>query len=157
MPKRRLHGESSPPKRNARVAEGASELRGVPLPEGWTSVDSLLVWAQGEPQPSRSIACFDFDGCLAATSVTNQDPDAWRMMYPHVPCVLKTLHASGHKIVIVTNESMDRLKKPEAIRKTIVKKTTRLAAFARETGVPMQVCMSLRCSCSVATTRSSPA
>ena len=37
------------------------------------------------------------------------------MQFTHVPAVLASLAASGHTLVIVTNESMDRFKKPEAI------------------------------------------
>ena len=59
------------------------------------------------------------------------------MQYSHVPQVLQALHASGHAIVIVTNESMDRFKKPEASRSAILKKTGRLEGFAEAANVPL--------------------
>jgi bifunctional polynucleotide phosphatase/kinase len=59
------------------------------------------------------------------------------MKFPHVPAVLASLHASGHAIVIVTNESMDRFKKPDVIRSAMMKKTGRLAGFAAAANVPM--------------------
>lgn len=58
------------------------------------------------------------------------------MQFPHVPQVLAAL-AESHAVVIVTNESMDRFKKPEAIRSAIRKKTGRLAGFAAAANVPM--------------------
>ena len=61
------------------------------------------------------------------------------MLYPHVPNVLASLSAQGYSLVVVTNESMDRLKKPDAIRKCIEKKCGRLEAFARAVSVPLLV------------------
>eukprot|EP00316_Scyphosphaera_apsteinii_P021558 CAMPEP_0119313068 /NCGR_PEP_ID=MMETSP1333-20130426/27774_1 /TAXON_ID=418940 /ORGANISM="Scyphosphaera apsteinii, Strain RCC1455" /LENGTH=169 /DNA_ID=CAMNT_0007317801 /DNA_START=144 /DNA_END=653 /DNA_ORIENTATION=+ len=91
------------------------------------------------PKPSASIAAFDFDGCLAKTPLGGNDPTAWKLMFPHVPAVLRTLHSKGFKVVVITNESMDRLKKPEAIRGAIRKKCGRLEGFAEAVGAPMQV------------------
>mmetsp|Transcript_17474 Transcript_17474/g.44758 ORF Transcript_17474/g.44758 Transcript_17474/m.44758 type:complete len:351 (+) Transcript_17474:77-1129(+) len=117
-----------------------STLRGVPVPSGWgVHGSSLLVWRFMDPQPSSKVAAFDFDGCLAKTSLGGNDPNAWKMQFPHVPEVLAKLVASGHTIVIITNESMDRLKKPEAIASCIAKKCGRLAGFARATAVPLLV------------------
>ena len=127
------------------VPKGASNLRGVPLPSEWSvQGSSLLVWQYqpaGTPAPTgcAKIACFDFDGCLANTPLGGNDPKAWTMQYPHVPLVLRELAATGHKIVVVTNESMDRFKKPEAIKACVLKKTGRLEAFAAAVGIPMVV------------------
>ena len=74
---------------------------------------------------------------LADTPLGGNDPKAWKMQFPHVPRVLAELHASGSAIIIVTNESMDRFKKPEAIRAAILKKTGRLEGFAAAAGVPL--------------------
>lgn len=116
----------------------SKQLRGVQLPDGWIAQGSLLVWSYGDPEPSPMIAGFDFDGCLAHTSLHDNSPNAWKMQFEHIPAVLKKLHSTGHKIVVVTNESMDRLKKHDAINNCIVKKTTRLMAFAHAVNVPMQ-------------------
>ena len=61
------------------------------------------------------------------------------MQYSHVPQVLQALHASGHAIVIVTNESMDRYKNNDAIAKSITKKVGRLEGFCNKVQVPMLV------------------
>ena len=77
--------------------------------------------------------------CLARTPLGGNDPNAWSMQFTHVPAVLASLAASGHTLVIVTNESMDRFKKPEAIAAAIRKKCGRLEGFARAAGVPLLV------------------
>mmetsp|Transcript_3284 Transcript_3284/g.9496 ORF Transcript_3284/g.9496 Transcript_3284/m.9496 type:complete len:237 (+) Transcript_3284:3-713(+) len=130
-------------------------MRGVPVPDGWSVVgDSLLfrdfgaLGPEGAPGAPASEgrprwAAFDFDGCLANTPLGGNDPTAWKMQFPQVPSVLRDFHRAGFRIAIITNESMDRLKKPEAIRNCILKKTGRLVAFVREVGVP---CVVL-CSC----------
>ena len=116
-------------------------LRGVTVPSGWgVHAGSLLVWHFMNPSLAGSkVAAFDFDGCLAKTSVSNQDPKAWSMLFAHVPDVLASLSAQGYSLVVVTNESMDRLKKPDAIRKNVEKKCHRLEAFAKAVGVPLLV------------------
>merc|ERR1711957_312187 len=79
------------------------------------------------------------DDCLAKTSVAGFDPKAWKMLFPHVPAVIAKLHGTKHKIVVVTNESMDRFKNPDAINQAILKKTGRLEGFAAACGVPMML------------------
>jgi hypothetical protein len=60
-PKRPARPSGVPPS----LPSGASELRGVTAPPGWTvHGGSLLVRAFGAPQPSSSVAAFDFDDCL---------------------------------------------------------------------------------------------
>ena len=118
----------------------ATRLRGVPVPAGWgVHAGSLLVWRHMSPQPASRIAAFDFDGCLARTPLGGNDPNAWSMQFPHVPAVLAKLAAGGHSLVVVTNESMDRFKKPEAVAKAIAKKCGRLEGFAKAAGVPLLV------------------
>ena len=77
--------------------------------------------------------------CLANTPLGGNDPNAWRMQFAHVPRVLQKLAESGHTLVVVTNESMDRLKKPQAISACVHKKCGRLEGFARAAGVPLLV------------------
>lgn len=84
------------------------------------------------------MAAFDFDGCLAKTPLGGTEHD-WKMQFAHVPAVLASLLASGHTLAVVTNESMDRLKKPEAIAGCIRKKCGRLERFAAAAGVPLLV------------------
>lgn len=98
----------------ASVPPGSNALRGVLVPAGWSvHGSSLLVWEHTTTAPSGKrcltgcdkIAAFDFDGCLANTPLGGSDPTAWKMQYPHVPQVLRSLVSSGYKIIIVTNES----------------------------------------------------
>ena len=98
----------------ASVPPGSNALRGVLVPAGWSvHGSSLLVWEHTTTAPSGKrcltgcdkIAAFDFDGCLANTPLGGSDPTAWKMQYPHVPQVLRSLVSSGYKLIIVTNES----------------------------------------------------
>ena len=110
-------------KREERDETRVTRLRGVEVPPGWSVVGgSLLVWSHGAPAPSARIAAFDFDDTLAKTALGGFDPSAWRNLRPQVPAVLRRLHDEGFRIVVVTNESMDRFKQPEAIRKAVAKK-----------------------------------
>jgi DNA 3'-phosphatase len=118
----------------------SSRVRDAALPDGWGCFGgSLLVWEHRAPLPAAAIAAFDFDGCLAKTALGGFDPDAWEMMFDHVPAVLRALHAQGHKLVVVTNESLDRFVKLEAVQKALRKKIGRLEGFARAADVPLQV------------------
>lgn len=51
----------------------------------------LQVWQTHKLQPSTKIAAFDYDGCLAKTSLYKKGPDAWSVLYPEVPIKLKQL------------------------------------------------------------------
>ena len=129
-----------PPAAAAPTPPRATSLRGVACPPGWGVVGgSLLVLEFQDPKPAAKVAAFDFDGCVARTSLQGSDPNAWSMMFSHVPAVLQRLHADGFKVVIVSNESMDRLVKPDAIANAIKKKTGRLHAFVRAVDVPTLV------------------
>jgi len=138
VPKAKVVRPAARPDGAMQLPQGARELRGVSVPSGWSvHGGSLLVCSFGDFCPSAAVAAFDFDGCLARTPLGGNDPNAWSMQFAHVPQVLSALAASGHAIVIVTNESMDRLKKPDAIKNNLLKKTGRLAGFAAAAGVPL--------------------
>ncbi len=104
--------------------------------------------------PSR----FDFDGCLANTPLAGFDPNAWKPMFPNVYATLTKLHAkgahvlcqnacifshlrefTGERIVIVTNESIERFKSQDAVSKAISKKIGRLTGFCTQANVPCLV------------------
>lgn len=122
------------------LPSASRKLRGVAVPHGWGVFGgSLLAWLHGAPVLTSKIAAFDFDGCLADTPLGGFDPNAWELQYPHVPQVLASLVASGHTIVVVTNESMDRYKNNDAIAKCIAKKVGRLEGFCSKVQVPMLV------------------
>jgi len=72
---------------------------------------------------SEKLATFDFDGCLANTSLFKKGPDAWSVLFPSIPAHLKTLHDSGYKLVIFTNQSdIGKAAKPETREKAIAEK-----------------------------------
>ncbi|KAJ0046095.1 hypothetical protein Pint_04746 [Pistacia integerrima] len=87
---------------------------------------------------SKKIAAFDFDGCLAKTSVKRVGADAWSLMYPSIPDKLQSLYNDGYKLVIFTNESnIERWKNK---RQTAVdSKIGRLNNFIKRVKVPIQV------------------
>ncbi|EGD81657.1 hypothetical protein, variant [Salpingoeca rosetta] len=125
-----------------RLFKGAVAL---PVPKGWHCLrDSVLCFDFGDVEPSHKIAAFDFDGCLASTSVRGFDPNAWRMRFQSVPEVVKQYAADGYKIVIFTNESIERFKNEGAIRKAVMKKIGRVKGFLEAVNIPTQVFCMLR-------------
>ncbi|XP_002524515.3 polynucleotide 3'-phosphatase ZDP isoform X1 [Ricinus communis] len=87
---------------------------------------------------SSKIAAFDFDGCLAQTSIKRIGADAWSLMYPSIPKKLQGLYKDGYKLVIFTNESnIDRWKNKRQV--AVDSKIGRLNNFIRRVKVPIQV------------------
>ncbi|CAN4102962.1 unnamed protein product [Withania somnifera] len=87
---------------------------------------------------SNKIAAFDFDGCLANTSVKRVGADAWSLMYPSIPEKLQRLYSDGYKLVIFTNESnIERWKKSR--QAAVNSKIGRLEQFIQKAGVPIQI------------------
>ncbi|KAA8524003.1 hypothetical protein F0562_010566 [Nyssa sinensis] len=87
---------------------------------------------------SGKIAAFDFDGCLANTSVKRVGPDAWSLMYPSIPEKLQGLYSDGYKLVIFTNESnIERWKNKRQV--AVDSKIGRLNSFIKLVKVPIQV------------------
>ncbi|WZZ42541.1 hypothetical protein YC2023_038800 [Brassica napus] len=87
---------------------------------------------------SEKIAAFDFDGCLAKTSVKIVGADAWSLVYPSIPEKLQSLHSQGYKLVIFTNESnIDRWKNKR--QAAVDSKIGRLNSFIKRVEVPIQV------------------
>ncbi|KAL8543986.1 hypothetical protein ACS0TY_004510 [Phlomoides rotata] len=87
---------------------------------------------------SRKIAAFDFDGCLAKTSVRRVGADAWSLMHPSIPEKLQSLYRDGYKLVIFTNESnIERWKNKR--QAAIDSKIGRLENFIKLVKVPIQV------------------
>eukprot|EP00249_Psilotum_nudum_P013242 c24236_g1_i2 orf=636-1160(+) len=89
-------------------------------------------------QASNKIAAFDFDGCLAKTSVRRIGADAWSLLYSSIPEKLLGYCGEGYKLVIFTNESnIDRWEKSR--QKAVDSKLGRLKGFMDCVKVPMQV------------------
>ncbi|XP_057766424.1 polynucleotide 3'-phosphatase ZDP isoform X2 [Salvia miltiorrhiza] len=87
---------------------------------------------------SSKIAAFDFDGCLAKTSVKRVGADAWSLMYPSIPEKLQNLYRDGYKLVIFTNESnIERWKNKRQV--AVDSKIGRLNSFIELAKVPIQV------------------
>ncbi|KAL0406731.1 UNVERIFIED_CONTAM: Polynucleotide 3'-phosphatase ZDP [Sesamum latifolium] len=81
---------------------------------------------------------FDFDGCLAKTSVKRVGADAWSLMYPSIPEKLQSLYNDGYKLVIFTNESnIERWKNKR--QAAVDSKIGRLENFIKLVKVPIQV------------------
>ena len=77
---------------------------------------------------STKLATFDYDGCLAKTSLFKKGPDAWEVLFPSIPEHLKTLHENGYKLVIFTNQSdIGKAAKPESRAKAIAEKKVSLS------------------------------
>jgi bifunctional polynucleotide phosphatase/kinase len=139
-PKRALSGGAT---RDAKKSTSAAfPLARLPMPAGWTLPDENFAARDFGPAAAaaaevgeadkgkRCVAAFDFDGCLSPRGGKET------MQFPQVPDVLRELHKQNYRIVIVTNESIDLLKKEEARRNCVLKKTGRLDAFMEEVGVP---------------------
>ncbi|WJX44404.1 hypothetical protein P8452_31384 [Trifolium repens] len=89
-------------------------------------------------EDSSKIAAFDFDGCLANTSVKKVGPNAWSLMYSSIPDKLQSLYNNGYKLVIFTNESnIERWKNTR--QKAVDSKIGRLNQFIEKVKVPIQV------------------
>jgi DNA 3'-phosphatase len=86
------------------------------------------------------LACFDFDGCLAKTSLFKKGPEAWSLLFPSVATHLARLNSEGYRVVIFTNQSdIGKAAKPDTRAKAIAEKTGRLSAFVKTMGFPITV------------------
>nr|GMD84163.1 polynucleotide 3'-phosphatase ZDP [Ipomoea batatas] len=88
-------------------------------------IDCILCFQDEGLLDSEKIAAFDFDGCLAKTSVKRIGANAWSLMYPSIPEKLQSLYNDGYKL----NK-----------RQTAVdSKIGRLEGFIKLVNVPIQV------------------
>jgi len=100
----------------------------------------FFFWEHQDIKHSTKIASFDFDGCLAKTSLFKKGPDAWSVLFPSIPEKLKKLHDDGFKLVIFTNQSdIGKAAKPETRLKAINEKKGRLMGFTKQIGLPFQI------------------
>ncbi|GAB4846576.1 hypothetical protein Ancab_025583 [Ancistrocladus abbreviatus] len=105
----------------------------------WKAFQTIIFLEKDDGlQDSRKIAAFDFDGCLAKTSVKKIGADEWSLMYPSIPHKLQQLYNDGYKLVIFTNESnIERWKNKRQV--AVDSKIGRLNNFIKHVKVPMQV------------------
>ncbi|XP_020572296.1 polynucleotide 3'-phosphatase ZDP isoform X2 [Phalaenopsis equestris] len=138
--KRKLFGAEET---NLEVKFSLSDVRNkykdASLPPNWKAFKTIIF---NEPEDglhdTEKIAAFDFDGCLANTSVKRIGADAWSIMYPSIPEKLQELYNGGHKLVIFTNESnIERWKNKR--QQAVDSKIGRLDNFIKLVKVPIQV------------------
>jgi len=135
-------------KRKAKAAKAAKAAKGdvrsdTSYPGGdrwkWEGT-TLLYWNNAESKASEKIAAFDFDLCLAKTSLFKKGPDQWSLLFPAIPTIFKKLDSEGYKIVIFTNQSdIGKAAKPETRKKAIDEKIGRLGGFVKQMGLPISV------------------
>ncbi|XP_047317295.1 polynucleotide 3'-phosphatase ZDP isoform X2 [Impatiens glandulifera] len=127
----------------ADIALSVTEIKDVYkdaiLPPKWKAFQTIIFLERDDGlKDSSKIAAFDFDGCVAKTSVRKVGPDAWSLMYPSIPEKFQSLYNDGYKLVIFTNESnIDRWKNKRQV--AVDSKIGRLCSFIKSVNVPVQV------------------
>ncbi|XP_039026843.1 polynucleotide 3'-phosphatase ZDP-like [Hibiscus syriacus] len=121
------------------VSDVKDKYKDAALEPKWKAFQTVIFLERDDGlHDSGKIAAFDFDGCLANTSVKRVGADAWSLMYPSIPEKLQSLYEEGFKLVIFTNESnIDRWKNKRQV--AVDSKIGRLNNFIKQVKVPMQV------------------
>ncbi|XP_052873415.1 uncharacterized protein F21D5.5 [Anopheles cruzii] len=139
------HGDQASKKRTKEDKPSPEESYGSlkPATSGvWESLDKkqLHVYTSAGVVASTKIAAYDMDGTLIKTKSGNVFPksiDDWQIAFPEVPGKLKSLNASGFKLVILTNQAgigKGKLRIEDFRQK--------IESLIRKLGVPMQVFIS---------------
>ncbi|OMO74744.1 Zinc finger, PARP-type [Corchorus capsularis] len=120
-------------------SEVKDKYKDAELKPKWKAFQTIIFLEKDDGlHDSGKIAAFDFDGCLAKTSVKRVGADAWSLMYPTIPEKLQSLYEKGYKLVIFTNESnIERWKNKRQV--AVDSKIGRLNSFIEQVKVPMQV------------------
>uniref|UniRef100_A0A0E0JIE2 PARP-type domain-containing protein n=1 Tax=Oryza punctata TaxID=4537 RepID=A0A0E0JIE2_ORYPU len=88
------------------VSDIKKNYKDATLPAHWKVFNTVIFREQDDGlRSSAKIAAFDFDGCLAKTSVRIVGADKWSLLYESIPEKLQILYNDGYKLVIFTNES----------------------------------------------------
>uniref|UniRef100_J3L3V1 PARP-type domain-containing protein n=1 Tax=Oryza brachyantha TaxID=4533 RepID=J3L3V1_ORYBR len=121
------------------VSDIEKNYKDATLPAHWKVFRTVIFREQDDGlQPSAKIAAFDFDGCLAKTSVRIVGADKWSLQYESIPEKLQILYNDGYKLVIFTNESnIERWNKKR--QQAVDSKIGRLDKFIERVKVPIQV------------------
>ncbi|RVX03994.1 Polynucleotide 3'-phosphatase ZDP [Vitis vinifera] len=124
------------------VSDIKDKYKDATLLPKWKAFQTVIFLERDDDlHDSKKIAAFDFDGCLAKTSVKRVGPDAWSLMYPSIPDKLQSLYNDGYKLVIFTNESnIERWKNKRQV--AVDSKIGRLNNFIKCVKVPIQVFIS---------------
>ncbi|KAK6157357.1 hypothetical protein DH2020_011605 [Rehmannia glutinosa] len=143
LKKQKLFASEEGEKLQLEIAISASDIKdkykdATLLPK-WKAFQTIIFLERDDGlHDSRKIAAFDFDGCLANTSVKRVGADAWSLMYPSIPEKLQNLYKDGYKLVIFTNESnIERWKNKR--QAAVDSKIGRLENFIKLVKVPIQV------------------
>ncbi|KAK4420422.1 Polynucleotide 3'-phosphatase ZDP [Sesamum alatum] len=143
MKKRKLSASEEGGNLELEIAISASDIKDkykdAVLSPKWKAFQTIIFLERDDGlHDSKKIAAFDFDGCLAKTSVKRVGADAWSLMYPSIPEKLQSLYNDGYKLVIFTNESnIERWKNKR--QAAIDSKIGRLENFIKLVKVPIQV------------------
>ncbi|XP_024959936.1 polynucleotide 3'-phosphatase ZDP [Cynara cardunculus var. scolymus] len=121
------------------VSDIKDNYKGATLQPKWKAFRTIVYLERDDGlQDSRKIAAFDFDGCLAKTSVQRVGATAWSLMYASIPKKLQSLYNDGYKLVIFTNESnIERWKNKRQV--AVDSKIGRLNSLIKLVNVPIQV------------------
>ncbi|PPS02563.1 hypothetical protein GOBAR_AA18114 [Gossypium barbadense] len=121
------------------VSDIKDKYKDAALEPKWKAFQTIIFLERDDGlHDSGKIAAFDFDGCLAKTSLKRVGADAWSLMYPSIPEKLQSLYEEGFKLVIFTNESnIDRWKNKRQV--AVDSKIGRITNFINKVKVPMQV------------------
>lgn len=121
------------------VSDIKKNYKDATLPAHWKVFNTVIFREQDDGlQSSAKIAAFDFDGCLAKTSVRIVGADKWSLLYESIPEKLQILYNDGYKLVIFTNESnIERWNKKR--QQAVDSKIGRLDKFIERVKVPIQV------------------
>ncbi|KAL6543783.1 hypothetical protein OROGR_010280 [Orobanche gracilis] len=143
LKKQKLLAYKEEAKLELEIAMSASDIKekykdAMLLPK-WKAFQTIIFLERDDSlHDSRKIAAFDFDGCLAKTSLKRVGADAWSLMYPSIPDKLQSLYRDGYKLVIFTNESnIERWKNKR--QAAVDSKIGRLENFIKLVKVPVQV------------------
>ncbi|KAF0919079.1 hypothetical protein E2562_028299 [Oryza meyeriana var. granulata] len=121
------------------VSDIKKSYKDATLPALWKVFNTVIFREQDDGlQSSAKIAAFDFDGCLAKTSVRIVGADKWSLQYESIPEKLQILYNDSYKLVIFTNESnIERWNKKR--QQAVDSKIGRLDKFIERVKVPIQV------------------
>ncbi|KAI7739198.1 hypothetical protein M8C21_016173 [Ambrosia artemisiifolia] len=113
------------------VSDVKDNYKGATLQLKWKAFQTIIYLERDDGlNDSKKIAAFDFDGCLAKTSVQRVGANAWSLMYASIPKKLQSLYNDGYKLVIFTNESnIERWKNKRQV--AVDSKIGRLDAFIK--------------------------
>lgn len=91
------------------------------------------------PKASAKVAMFDFDGCVANTSLYRHGPDAWSVLYPATcGAVWQELLSHGYRIVIMSNQAEIGKATQSRVSK-ITEKVGRFNGFCKQIGLPVLI------------------